>query len=878
MSEHNLKFQALQLFDTLVELPERDRELRLLALTQQAPELAQEVQRLLAADAANSGLLDHGVENVAQTFITALHTDDAIGGLRPGALVGGFKLMRPIGVGGMGEVWLAERRVAQADGDFVQHVALKLLKRGMDSELLVRRFLQERRILAELNHPHIARFIDGGITVDGRLYYAMEFVEGVSMLDYARQKKLGVRGCVALMIEICDAVAHAQAHLVVHRDLKPSNILVDDHNQPRVLDFGIAKLIDSSDPNQTASEMRAMTPVYAAPEQILGEAISTATDVYALGVILYQLLTGTLPNQRSGTLASLADEVRKETIERPSVALRRAAQTHSGQTTQLDPVRAARELVGDLDTILLMALRLEPARRYANAAAFGNDLRAWLAGMPVAAQLDTRGYRVRTFVRRNRAMVGGASAVFLALLAGLSVALWQAGVARGQALRAEKAALKATEVNRFFVGRLENRRNASADLLMRDWIAESLPALKTDLANSPEARAEVGVSLATSLSILGQKREAIRAFDTAIAELEALHYDGALPTRASALQARASANLDLDNQAAAERDLQASMALIDQIPNQTDAVKLTRISARTTLLRLANAHGDSRQALAIGQANLADRIALLGANAPALAVDYHNISTTQSMLGDYDGAERGAKRALELLALGTDSGARSSFVYNTLFVVEMGRGNLAEARRALTKVREMRELHMPPGHPDILVCASFESLLDLLELNPNRAEQRLLPAMDTLKDSQSSYYPILLYRAAQVYLVQNRASEALRLADEASKLPAHPSLHMQRLNLVRTVALARLAQPGQASQRLAQTAVEQARQATEVMFADSNTSPLYQGDDAVYLAEAFRTLGDQGRADEWRAKGIAHYQLSMSPERALSRAKALIGR
>lgn len=444
MTESALKFQALQLFDTFVELPERDRELRLQALIQQAPELAQEVQRLLAADALESGVLDHGVVDVAQTLVTALHVNDGIGGLHPGTQVGGFTLMRPIGTGGMGEVWLAERNLAQAGGDFVQHVALKLLKRGMDSDALIRRFVQERRILAELNHPHIARFIDGGITADGRLYYAMEFVEGVSMLDYAREKKLGVRECVALMIEVCDAVAHAQAHLVVHRDLKPSNILVDDYNQPRVLDFGIAKLLDGSGPNQTASDVRAMTPVYAAPEQILGETISTATDVYALGVILYQLLTGTLPHERRGALISLAETVRQESIERPSLALRRAAHTPSGQTTQIDHARAARELAGDLDTIVLMALRREPARRYTNAAAFGNDLRAWLAGMPVAAQVDTRGYRVRTFVRRNRAMVGGASAVFLALLAGLSVALWQAGVARDQAKRADAEARRAT--------------------------------------------------------------------------------------------------------------------------------------------------------------------------------------------------------------------------------------------------------------------------------------------------------------------------------------------------------------------------------------------------------------------------------------------------
>ena len=448
-SANERKIQALRLFDTLVDMPASKREFRLQDLVQNDPELAQEVQRLLVADAADSGVLEHGVAGVAKSVLSERNLDES-SELHSGLVIGSFTLLRALGQGGMGEVWLAERRVAQADGDFVQQVALKLLKRGMDSELLVRRFVQERRILAELNHPHIARFIDGGISADGRLYYAMEFVEVISLLDYALKNKLGVRALVKLMSEVCDAVAHAQAHLVVHRDLKPSNILVDAHAQPRVLDFGIAKLLNSTEPNQTASELRAMTPVYAAPEQILGEPISTATDVYALGVILYQLLTGVLPHQRSGVLSSLTDAVRLEHIERPSVAIRRAAHTTSSQTTQLDPVRAAREIAGDLDTILLMALRREPSRRYANSAALGGDLRAWLAGMPVAAQADTRGYRVRTFVRRNRAVVGGASAVFFALLAGLSLALWQAGVARAQAKLAEKAALKTSEINRFF--------------------------------------------------------------------------------------------------------------------------------------------------------------------------------------------------------------------------------------------------------------------------------------------------------------------------------------------------------------------------------------------------------------------------------------------
>jgi len=587
--------KALQLFDTLVELAPAEREAQLLTLAQSDPELAQEVQRLLAADAADSGMLDHGVHAVAKTVLDALNVEKSLAaGVQGGTLIGGFTLLRPLGQGGMGEVWLAERRQTQAQGDFVQQVALKLLKRGMDSEALVRRFVQERRILAELNHPHIARFIDGGISADGRLYYAMEFVEGVSMLQYARQNNLGVRECVQLMAEVCDAVAHAQAHLVVHRDLKPSNILVDKNAQPRVLDFGIAKLLDSSDPHhQTASELRAMTPIYAAPEQILGEPISTATDVYALGVILYQLLTGALPHQRSGALIGLADTVRLENIERPSAVLRRAGPTHRGQTTQADQTRAAREIAGDLDTVLLMALRQDPARRYANAAAFGSDLRAWLVGMPVAAQLDTRGYRIRNFVRRNRGVVGGASAVFLALLIGLSAAIWQAGVAREQAKRAEREAASSGRITYFALSLVNDlnphgRANTEAKT-PQQLLSASLGRARLELSNDPEARAIMLDKLGMLISATGDLALAENALQEAI-EIATPRKAKELPTMQFNL---AAIRMQQSRNAEAEPLLTLSIAGFDDTPE----MRKYKAMAVSHLARIARSNGQLELAL-----------------------------------------------------------------------------------------------------------------------------------------------------------------------------------------------------------------------------------------------------------------------------------------
>ncbi len=422
--------RALSEFDDLIELADTARAARLAQLQLSDPELAADLIKLLRADADPSGVLDRGVEAIAEGVVGV----DAVPTAVAETHVGAFTLVRPIGRGGMGEVWLAERR----EGAFVQQVALKLLKRGMDSDALIARFVRERRILAELSHPHIARFIDGGVSDDGRLYYAMDYIDGVDLLMHAQQRRLDVRDRVRLLVDVCDAVAHAQSRLVVHRDLKPSNILVDLNGQPRVLDFGIAKLLGDSASGEalTISGTFLMSPQYAAPEQIVGEPISTSTDVYALGIILFELLTGERPHLRpSQSLQAMALQVRTEQAVAPSTLLRRGVSGVRGA----DTARARRDISGDLDTIVLTALQREPVRRYAGAAALADDLRRWLSARPIAAQPDSGGYRLRLFVARNQLAVGSAVAVFLALLAGLGMAVaGQCRAAAGCTSRARK--------------------------------------------------------------------------------------------------------------------------------------------------------------------------------------------------------------------------------------------------------------------------------------------------------------------------------------------------------------------------------------------------------------------------------------------------------
>ncbi|MEO6065171.1 MAG: serine/threonine-protein kinase [Lysobacterales bacterium] len=419
------------LFDELVELDEATRLQRLDGLTAEQPDIVAELRRMLEADGRAAATLDQDWRAAMQ--LTSRIDNEELATFesptdRSGESVDQYRLLRRVGRGGMGEVYLAER----VGGDFAQRVALKLLRRGVDTEDVIRRFVQERSILARLEHPGIARLIDGGVAGEGLPYLVMEYVEGEQLTAFARSHDLDVEARLRLLIAVCEAVDFAHRRLVVHRDLKPSNVLVAEDGSVKLLDFGIAKLLDADADDQqlTGTGMRVLSPAYAAPEQFLGEPIGTGTDVYALGVLLFELLTGELPHQRnSRSLDVLAQAVTQERVEKPSTVLRR--------NSNIETARLARRIEGDLDTIVLTALQREPERRYASAAALAQDLRAYLDGRPIAAHPDTFGYRAGKFVRRNRFVVGSASAVLLALIAGFSIALWQTGVARQQATRAD---------------------------------------------------------------------------------------------------------------------------------------------------------------------------------------------------------------------------------------------------------------------------------------------------------------------------------------------------------------------------------------------------------------------------------------------------------
>ncbi|MEP6900530.1 MAG: protein kinase [Actinomycetota bacterium] len=499
------KWQKIKaIFNEAVELDSAECEAFLQNQNGTDAGLLAEVRQLLAAEKQNN--FEKPVAGVAHLW------QDESAEEFLGKEIGNYKITREIGRGGMGIVFEAVRD----SRDFSQTVALKLLKRGMDSAAMLRRFRHERQILASLEHPNIARLLDGGMSADGLPFFAMEYVSGKPIDEYCREEDLGVNERLRLFLQICAAVSFAHSRLVVHRDLKPTNILVGGDGSVKLLDFGIAKIISPENdlPDQTVTALGMMTPAYASPEQIRGEIVSTASDIYSLGLILYELLTGIpayqFPNNRPDEIAKIICEIEPP---RPSSVIggqwfpsenkstnQNKQTTGNGQTTNpKSKIQNPKLLRGDLDNIVLKALRKDVSRRYASVEQFAGDIKRHLDGLPVIARPDTFSYRLEKFVSRNRISVFAGILVFLSLIGGIGATSWQAYRAKQQRILAEKrfgevrelannAVFKYYDQIKDLQGATEARETLLKDAAVYlDRLAEdaqSDPTLQKDLVNA----------------------------------------------------------------------------------------------------------------------------------------------------------------------------------------------------------------------------------------------------------------------------------------------------------------------------------------------------------------------------------------------------------
>jgi serine/threonine-protein kinase len=704
-------------------------------------ELRADAEAMLAAELESADFLDRSIDE----YVAALAPDASSASvdevdssdLRPGAQIGPYRVVDELGHGGMGAVYVAER----ADGQFEQRVALKVVRHGLDSVEAHRRFLAERQILARLSHPGIARLLDGGIAPDGRPWFAMELVDGIPLTRYCDVHRLGIDRRLALFLDVGEAVRYAHQNLIVHRDLKPSNMLVTSEGRVKLLDFGIAKLIEddqtvatgpSAPAPDTRTELRIMTPEYAAPEQVRGESVTTATDVYALGTVLYELLTGHRAHRFERRTPAEYERVVCETEPvRPSEVVTRLITEPAAvsdapppddvwTTRGLDSVALRRRLIGDLDTIVLHALEKDPARRYPSAEAMLDDVRRYLAALPIRARPDSRAYRFRKFARRHRIGLAASAALALALIAGFGTTLWQARA------RAREAA-KAEEVKNFVVGLFalaDPGESRGREITASELLARGVRRVDSALGRQPAVQEEL-------LGVLGNIHQQLGLYaqaDTLLArsiEVATRAYGPRHLEVAARLTQRGAALKELGKPAAAESLLERALEIRRRAlgPDHADVAE--------TMSELASvlAHeGKAQRAESLYRVAIEIHERRLGPNALELSKDYDALAALLDEEEKFDAANALYRQALAIRRKRLDPGHPDVLnVLGNIVANLENMGRYAEAESLARVVLQGRRRLYPNGlHPDI--AYSLHSLGNIFELQGRWVEAESLDA------------------------------------------------------------------------------------------------------------------------------------------------------
>lgn len=684
--------------DILMEALGLDASERVILLSDAniAPEVRAEVESLLAFEEESEDLMRLSAVEFSKEFFDENESNSLIG-----QQLGAYRIVRELGQGGMGAVYLAER----ADGKFEQKVALKLLKREMNTSALRRRFQQEREILASLEHPNIARLLDAGTTDDKIPFIAMEFVEGLPIDEYCNRRHLDLNQRLDLFRQVCSTVNFAHRNLIVHRDLKPSNIIVNDDGTPKLLDFGISKILSAEFEqlnSATVTKLGAMTPSYASPEQLQNRSVTTATDIYSLGVILYELLSGHRPFEaQEADLKEIYRAVLENEPLSPSAMIDTLARNFKARTEaettihfaadgkksdDTEPSRTRRtiphtvnlnsgSLRGDLDNIVLKALRKEPERRYLSAENFAEDVHRHQRGLPVTARPQTFSYRAEKFFKRHKASVAAGGLIILAIIGGIAATLWQATVARAERARAERRFGDVRKLaNSYIFDVYPEIENLEGSLKAREKIVTNALEYLDSLANEASGDLELQSELATAYEKIGDVQGAQSNSSLGNVEAGLKSYEKAQKLRASVYAANPS-NLDAKEKFAnnsyttartlwnnsQSREAEAEFEKGLQLRRELVAAQPDSVEAKNRLAILLIDYG------AIPAFNAQSEKALVLMNEAVEIINnlrrqepenaelkktltrlLRSISKPKSAIGDYDGALNGLNQALPI--------------------------------------------------------------------------------------------------------------------------------------------------------------------------------------------------------------------------------------
>jgi tetratricopeptide (TPR) repeat protein/tRNA A-37 threonylcarbamoyl transferase component Bud32 len=716
-----------ELIKTALELAPRDRRSFLDEHCRSNPAMRAEVESLLKQEAIANKLIETSAVHLAAEAFAGK------GSLSSAEIIGSYEIISLIGRGGMGEVYLAH------DQKLNRRVALKLVRFGIDGLEAARHFQREAQILASLNHPNIAQLYGAEITPDGLSFLVMEYIEGVRIDNYCDDNRLSIRDRLEMFRRVCGAVHYAHQRLIVHRDIKPANILITKAGEPKLLDFGIAKLLDpqtSMAGEQTMTFAAAMTPEYASPEQVRGEMMTTAGDVYSLGVVLYELLTGQRPYRiKTRNPTDIARAITEQEPTRPSSALAKRDAN-------------SKLLKGDLDNIVLKALRKEPGRRYASVAQFANDIWRHLDGRPVIAHRGTIAYRASKFVRRNRIAITAAAIVLVSLVAGIITTARQAHIAASQRDKARLAGVKAEKINQFLQDTLgfadpgwsSPGAGRGINATIGDALKEASRRAEIELADQPEVLAGVLRTIGSAYLNLGQF-DLAQQNQRASLELYQKIYEKDNPEVARSLQLLGEAWALKGNYAMAESLLKQALTIFRKhasdgtVPSVRPAavmsdlglIKLTRgdpVGAEQSLREaqtfFPQLNGGDRAVVALALANLGQARAAQGdfdqaENLYRQSIDEYRklpgrerveLAFSLTCLGDVLGlkaknseAETALREALEIARRSAgETNQHAALASDALALVLNAEGKYAEAEKAANDALHIAEQILPEGH------------------------------------------------------------------------------------------------------------------------------------------------------------------------------------
>jgi len=647
-------------------------------------------------------------------------SDDAPPPDPAGQLIGNYRIVRSLGQGGMGEVFLGER----ADEQFKQQVAIKLVKRGLLSRHIQSRLRQERQILASLDHPNIARLFGGGATADGTPYIVMEYIEGEPIDTYCDRHSLDLEQRLRLFMTVCSAVHRAHQNLIVHRDLKPSNILVTPQGVPKLLDFGIAKMLDDRAMMHTMAvtqaDVRVMTPDHASPEQIRGDLITTASDVYVLGVLLYELLSGYKPFAiRGSRLAELERAICEDQPPAMSTAIASALVTadsgieNIAQQRSVTPPKLRRELHGDLDNIVLMAMRKEPERRYSSVEQLSADIENYLHDKPVLARADAWTYRTGKFMRRH-AVIVTLSAAFIALLIGFTTTTLvqskrikhERDVAEFERARAQEERGRAQAVSSFLVDAFrlaDPSQSRGKDITAREILDTGATRISRDLRSQPALQATLLDTIGSVYLGLGLPGDAQPLIEQGLSIRRALD-----PDSVDVARSLFSLNQVYEQKgelAKAEALARQGLAMNRKLTGERSLETAGSHCNLGYILRLKGELGAAEQAF---QLCLDLRVALLGRNNERVTAPLDNLALIAQQRDDYARAESLLREALQIAerTLGND---HPLYIYHMKHLAEVmyGKGDLRAAEDLFRQVLELYRRVLGPEHPETIDAMSF---------------------------------------------------------------------------------------------------------------------------------------------------------------------------